>query len=59
MKATTGHHVSERQGLTEEKGETLNARWGWTEHIDRKLDLGDISFTSLQPITFVQNTCFG
>lgn len=50
MEATTGHQVSERQRPTEKERERLNARWGRMEHIDRKLDLGDISFTACNPL---------
>lgn len=43
--AATGHQASDRQRPIEKKREGANARWGRTEHIDRKLDLGNISST--------------
>lgn len=42
MEATTGHQASERQ--RQKKGE--NTRWGRMEHIDGKLDLGEIRFAA-------------
>lgn len=44
MEATTGHQASERQRQRQKEKERENTRWGRMEHIDGKLDLGDIRF---------------
>lgn len=36
----------ERETETEAERERQHARWGWMEHIDGKLDVGDIMFTA-------------
>lgn len=59
MKAAIGHQASDRQRPTEKKRERSNARWGRMEHIDRKLDLGNISSTACNPVNFCQTHVLG
>lgn len=41
------------------KRERSNARWGRMEHIDRKLDLGNISSIACNPVHFCQTHVLG
>ena len=50
--ATTGHQERDRD--RERKRETTNARWAKNEHIDRKVDLGNIHSTACNPMCLCQ-----
>lgn len=61
MEATTGHQASERQREREnaKEKERENTRWGRMEHIDGKLDLGDIRFAASNVLILFRTRVLG
>lgn len=57
--AATGHQARDRDREKETKRETTNARWGKKEHIDRKVDLGNIHSTARNPMCLCQSNVLG